>query len=226
MSEEGIRLAKRVAASQVCSRREAEALITSGAVQVDGQVVTDPARRVAEGARLQVQAQSAAQWGVGALTVLLHKPAGTRAIDALRAAWPALGLGPAPMASLLEHLPLPVAAAGLSVWSGDRGMVRRLQDRERPLEIEWLLTLPMTAAGPVIGELQAGGVRASLGHERDGVGQWRLVDKGDRGAEMVDFLDRSQFRGAWTLRRQRIGRMGLSPLAAGQARLRLDFEKF
>jgi hypothetical protein len=43
---------------------------------------------------------------------------------------------------------------------------------------------------------------------------------------MVDFLDASQFSGAWTLRRQRIGRMGLSPLAPGQARLRLDFEKF
>jgi 23S rRNA pseudouridine2604 synthase len=226
MSEEGVRLAKRVAASQVCSRREAEELIAAGAVQVNGEVVTDPARRVLDGARVQVLAQTAAQWGVGALTVLLHKPAGARAVDALRAAWPALGLGPAPVASLLEHQPLPVAAAGLSAWSNDRAMVRRLQDRERPLELEWLLTLPVAAAGPVITELQAGGVRASLGHERDGVGQWRLVDKGDRGAELVDFLDRGQFRGLWTLRRQRVGRMGLSPLAAGQARLQLEFERF
>ena len=45
-SEEGIRLAKRVAAEQNCSRREAEALIEAGGVQVNGQVVTDPARRV------------------------------------------------------------------------------------------------------------------------------------------------------------------------------------
>ena len=58
------------------------------------------------------------------------------------------------------------------------------------------------------------------------LGQWRLVDKGDRGAELVDFLDGGQFKGRWTLRRQRIGRMGLSPLAAGQARVRQDFEKF
>ena len=41
-SEEGIRLAKRVAADQNCSRREAEALIVAGGVKVDGQVVTDP----------------------------------------------------------------------------------------------------------------------------------------------------------------------------------------
>ena len=33
-SEEGIRLAKRVAADQNCSRREAEALIVAGGVQV------------------------------------------------------------------------------------------------------------------------------------------------------------------------------------------------
>ena len=45
-SEEGIRLAKRVAAEQNCSRREAEALIVVGGVQVAGKVVTDPARRV------------------------------------------------------------------------------------------------------------------------------------------------------------------------------------
>jgi 23S rRNA pseudouridine2604 synthase len=44
LSDEGIRLAKRVAAEQNCSRREAEALIVAGGVQVAGQVVTDPAR--------------------------------------------------------------------------------------------------------------------------------------------------------------------------------------
>ena len=105
-------------------------------------------------------------------------------------------------------------------------MVRRLLDRERPLETEWLLTLPVAAADSIIGALQAGGVRASLSSEREGFGQWRLVDKGDRGAELVEFLDRSQVPTGWTLRRQRIGRMGLSPLVSGQARFRLDFEKF
>ena len=226
MSEEGVqegtRLAKRVAAQQVCSRREAEELIAAGAVRVNGEVVTDPARRVLDADALQVQAQAS----TGALTVLLHKPAGMKSLDALRAAWPPLGLGPAPVSTLSEHLPLPLSASGLSVWTNERPTARRLQDRERPLELEWLLTLPMAVADSVITELKAGGVRASLGHERDGIGQWRLVDKGDRGPELVSFLDAGQFKGAWTLRRQRIGRMGLSPLAIGQARWRLDFEKF
>ena len=66
---EGVRLAKRVAALQACSRREAEALIASGAVQVAGEVVTDPARRVAEDQPVQV---SDGPVNV-AMTVLLHK---------------------------------------------------------------------------------------------------------------------------------------------------------
>jgi len=53
-SEEGIRLAKRVAAEQNCSRREAEALIVAGGVQVANKVVTDPARRVREEQTVQV----------------------------------------------------------------------------------------------------------------------------------------------------------------------------
>jgi 23S rRNA pseudouridine2604 synthase len=218
---EGIRLAKRVAALQGCSRSQAEALIAAGAVQVDGQVVTDPARRVAERMSVQVSPGPVG----GAMTVLLHKPAGMASAEALRQSWTALALGPLPPAGLQELLPLPQHAAGLSVWSDERPVVRRLLDRERPAEMEWLLSMPM-AAGGIIATLQAGGVRASLGHERDGIGQWRLVDKGDRGQALVDFLDASQLADAWTLRRQRIGRLGLAPLSVGQARLRLDFEKF
>jgi len=219
---EGVRLAKRVAALQACSRSQAEALITAGAVQVQGQVVTDPARRVAEGMLVQVSTGVA----VGAITVLLHKPAGMTAAQALREAWPALGLGQSPPPGLQELLPLPTLAAGLSVWSDERPVVRRVLDRERPLEMEWLLSLPFAMAEAVILALQVGGVRASLGHERGSTGQWRLVDKGDRGPALVDFLDQDQFNGVWTLRRQRMGRLGLAPLAAGQVRLRLEFEKF
>ena len=219
---DGVRLAKRVAAQQGCSRSQAEALIAAGVVQVDGAVVTDPGRRVAEGAQLQVSDLAP----VGALTVLLYKPAGMTAAEALQQAWASLGQGPAPLASLQELLALPKPASGLCVWSNERPVVRRLLDHERPAETEWLLSMPLVAGPAVVPALQAGGVRASLGHERGGVGQWRLVDKDNRGQAMADFLDGSQFSGGWSLRRQRIGRLGLSPLSVGQARLRLDFEKF
>ena len=63
MSQDGVRLAKRVAAVQGCSRREAEWLITSGAVQVAGQTVTEPAHRVSEQVPLQVLPQAMASTG-------------------------------------------------------------------------------------------------------------------------------------------------------------------
>ena len=225
MSEEGIRLAKRVAALQGCSRREAEGLVAAGAVQVQGQVVTDPARRVLAQTLVQVSQQAPG----GPVTVLLHKPARVSAADALRAAWAAVFPDAVLPAGLQEWMPLPLQACGLSVWSDERPVVRRLQDRERPLQTEWLLTLPLAAAGKLLPVLQSQGLRASLGHERDGVGQWRLVCQGDVGPQLADFLACSPLAtgiGAWTLRRQRIGRLGLSPLGPGQARQRLDFERF
>jgi len=219
--QEGIRLAKRVAAQQVCSRREAEELIAAGAVRVNGEVVTDPARRVLDADALQVQAQAS----TGALTVLLHKPAGVSADQALQQAWPSLGQGPGPRRGLRECWPLPEAASGLSVWSDEPPVLRRLADRERPLEVEWQLGLPLAAAAPVLQTLQALGLRLSLGHERAGMGLWRVVGKGPQAAEwpaaaVAGWPASAQWR------RQRLGRLGLAPLAPGQARLRRDIEKF
>ncbi len=105
-------------------------------------------------------------------------------------------------------------------------VLRRLRERQRPLETEWLLTLPIAVAEPVIAALQGGGLRVSLGHAREGTGQWRLADKGDPGVSLVDYLGRQPLAGAWRLHRQRIGRIGLPPLPCGQARWRRDFEKF
>ena len=220
--QDAIRLSKRVAAEQACSRREAEALIFAGAVEVDGQTVTDPAHRVSGQARLQVKPVAPA----ANLTVLLHKPAGITAPLALGQAWGALGLGPLPPVDLRECLPLPVQACGLSVWSSESPVLRRLADRVQPLECEWLLALPTAAAPAVVAALRAAGVRASLGHEREGQSPWRLIDKTDRALAWPAGLPPMPPDGAWTLRRQRIGRLGVSPLASGQARVRPLFEKF
>ena len=73
-SEEGIRLAKRVAAELNCSRREAEALIVAGGVQVAGKVVTDPARRVLTEQALQVN-RLVSMAALAPMTLVLFKPA-------------------------------------------------------------------------------------------------------------------------------------------------------
>lgn len=220
--QQGIRLSKRVAAVQACSRRDAEALILAGAVQVDGQTVTDPAHRVSEQTCVLVSPMPR----VARLTVLLFKPVGIAASAALGQAWPTLGLGASPPTDLRECLALPVQACGLSVWSSEGPVVRRLTDWRQPLECEWLLALPTEAAPTVLPALRAAGVRASLGHEREGRSQWRLVDQADRASAWPAGLPTLPLNGAWTLRRQRIGRIGLSPLVSGQARVRQVFEKF
>ena len=221
-ADEGVRLAKRVAALQGCSRSQAEAWIVAGAVRVNGQVVTDPARRVPEAVPVLVTDNAAH----AELTVLLHKPAGVPAMEALHQAWAELAPGRALPGGLQACWSLPEPVSGLTVWSSERTVLRRLLDRERPLEVEWLMSLPMAEAEAVLARLKALGVRASLGHERGGMGQWRLVGKGDQALSWIGILDAGQLSGSASLRCQRLGRLGLSPLAPGQARLRLDFEKF
>src|SRR2546427_5190178 len=76
MSEsESVRLAKRLAEQEQCSRREAELHITAGNVQVDGKVVQLPETRVRP--EQQVTLRSGAQpEAVPPVTLLMNKPAG------------------------------------------------------------------------------------------------------------------------------------------------------
>ncbi len=120
-SEEGIRLAKRVAAEQNCSRREAEALIVAGGVQVAGKVVTDPARRVREEQIVQVN-RLVSMAALAPLTLVLFKPAHRVANLAwlqdtvgLKAPQPGLW-GPERLAKMQMPLPLAKPASGLCIF--------------------------------------------------------------------------------------------------------------
>ena len=53
-----MRLGKHLAHAGVASRRAAEALIAAGRVEVDGEVMTDPARDVGEGSRVEVDGRA------------------------------------------------------------------------------------------------------------------------------------------------------------------------
>jgi 23S rRNA pseudouridine2604 synthase len=64
-----------LAQSGVCSRREAETLITSGLVSIDGEVVSDPGRKIAAGQTLVLADKAQADLGAK-LSVVIHKPVG------------------------------------------------------------------------------------------------------------------------------------------------------
>jgi 23S rRNA pseudouridine2604 synthase len=64
-----------LAQSGVCSRREAEALIADGLVEIDGVRVDDPGRKIEAGQTLVLADRAEARLD-GALSVMIHKPVG------------------------------------------------------------------------------------------------------------------------------------------------------
>ena len=77
MSEEqqSIRLAKRLAEQEQCSRREAELYIAAGNVQVDGKVVLVPESRVTLDQVVTLR-KGATPEAIPPVTILMNKPAG------------------------------------------------------------------------------------------------------------------------------------------------------
>jgi len=69
------RINKWLGQSGVCSRREAEGLISEGLVSIDGEVVTDAGRKILPGQTLTLNDGAAAALDA-AVTIVLHKPVG------------------------------------------------------------------------------------------------------------------------------------------------------
>jgi len=229
LSEEGIRLAKRVAAEQQCSRREAETLIVAGGVRVAGQVVTDPARRVKEVQTVNVNRQ-VSMAALAPVTLVLFKPAdrvGNLAwlqdTVGLKASQPGLW-GPERLAKMLMPLPLPKAASGLSIFSDDLAVLRHLEDRRSPMEAEWMATLQGTVSETTIKALNGPGIRASVNRQTDELTVLRIAGKDIDGLELGRWLD--QQCTLQDLRRQRVGRLNLAPLSPGQWRALEGYERF
>lgn len=228
-SEEGIRLAKRVAADQNCSRREAEALIVAGGVQVAGHVVTDPARRVRDEQAIQVN-RLVSMAALAPLTLLLFKPADKVA----NLAWlqDSAGLkarqagiwGPERLAKMQMPLPLPKAASGLCIFSDDLGVLRHLEDRRSPMEVEWMATIKGPVAESTLKALHGPGLRASVNRQTDTLTVLRIAGKDIEAQELGRWLD--QQCPLQDLRRQRVGRLSLAPLEVGQWRQLEGHERF
>ena len=223
-SDEGLRLSKVVAALQSCSRSQAEAWIASGAVQVNGQVVNDPARRVQpEQVRVlavQRTPRADARWTVLAYVSAPHS-------------WPEVHVdhadAPVP-AGLRKHAPLfslpsgPVS--GLEVWSNDPMVLQRFADRQRPLEAEWMLSVPAKALDATLQRLQSWQVRSSISQRQAERGSLRVITPTPEAPGWLPALAASLPAGEWQLRRQRIGQKSLRPLTPGTWRQLKFGEKF
>jgi len=232
--DEGIRLAKRVAAIAGCSRREAELLIENGAVRVDGQPALLPQSRVRPDQRVEIE-HGARPEPVLPVTLLLHKPAGLPAEEAHRLLLPANHHDPerAGLRFLPRHAnaqrcmtPLETGASGLVVFTQEFRIERKLLEDAAILEHEVMVDV----AGPVGPETlarmeQRSGARVSIGQQAEGHTGLRFAIKGPRPGQLAHICDAAGLQ-ILAMRRIRIGRVPLAGLLARQWRYLGPNERF
>jgi 23S rRNA pseudouridine2604 synthase len=236
-SEESRRLAKVVAALVPCSRREAEQYIAEGWVRVDGRVIEEPQFRVA-GERVEIDPQATLE-ATAPATLLVHKPAdvSTPQLQALLAAatrWSGDDSGIRRVKShgvaLVALLPLPPEASGLSVFSQDGRIVRKLKEEAGTLEQELVAEVTGTIAPGGLARLCHGLVfegkalppaRVSWQSEA----RLRFAVKGIA-PEWVPWMCAQVGLTLTALKRIRIGRVPMAGLPSGQWRYLRPTERF
>ena len=234
-----VRLAKYIADTIPCSRREAEQYIEGGWVQVNGQVIEEPGWRVAEDAVVEVSPDARLQ-PVEPVTILFHKPAGLD-LSGLPDAWitpeTRQATDRSPLRFLKKHVagltvatPLDRQASGLVVLTQEYRITRKLVDDAAKTEHEYLVE--------VAGEIADGGLEV--------LNQGRFYKGKAMPAAKVSWQNETRLRFAMktppaglidnmvgavglkivAMKRLRIGRLPVSGLEAGQWRYLLGYERF
>ena len=231
---EPVRLAKRLAEMLPCSRSEAEQYIAGGWVTVDGVVVEEPQFRVLH-QKIELS-KEASLLGSGAVTLLLHKPAGFEADLKQATHSPDDRSGIKCLkkhltAELVSQLALP--ASGLAVFTDDWRVARKLQEDAATLEHEVVVE--------VEGSIKAGGLerlnRIDHGLTFNGKllppakvswqseARLRFALKGELPGQIAYFCE-SVGLTITGMKRLRIGRVAMSGLQVGQWRYLLPGERF
>ena len=243
--DEGIRLAKQVAAERGCSRREAELLIENGAVRVDGRVVEVPGARVRDGQRVEIDAAARPE-PVQAVTLLLHKPPGI-AFDAPIARLVVAARRQADDGSrrptLQRHFigqrcltPLETGASGLIAFTQDPRIERKLIEDGGLIENEVMVDVAGTVEPRALHRLNQSPVvdgramlpaRVSIGRQsEDGARTGlRFAIKGSWPGQIAQMCDDVGLR-ILGMKRIRVGRVPLAGLAPGEWRYLLPHERF
>lgn len=228
MQDDGIRLAKRLAEQQGCSRAEAERYIAGGWVTVDGTVVEDPATRVHAGQAVALL-PGATPVEPPPVTILLHKPAGVDAAGALAL------LGADTLAQedgrgkrfLQRHLarltlatPLAAEASGLVVFTQDWRVLRKLVDDADRIEHEYVVEVDEQVLDDTLAL-----INRQLKASRQSEGRLRFAGKLLQPGQAAA-LCREAGLTVRAIRRLRIGRVPMAGLAAGRWRYLHDTERF
>jgi 23S rRNA pseudouridine2604 synthase len=244
MTDEGIRLAKRVAEQVPCSRAEAERYIAGGWVTVDGAVVEEPAMRVTPAQQVNLLPGASAD-EVPPVTILLHKPVGSNAgvgtdgQDALAClVADTLEQGGRTRARFLkQHLarltlatPLETEASGLVVFTQDFRVARKLVDERNRIEQEYVVEVSgqMPDGGLALlnrGLTFEGRALAPMKVSWQNETRLRFAAKDIRPGQVARMC-RAVGLQPVEIRRIRVGRLPLASLPVGQWRYLQEFERF
>ena len=244
MTDNSIRLAKRVAEMIPCSRNEAEQYIAGGWISVDGKIVEEAGARVEDEQEVTID-PDATLAEVLPVTILLHKPAGYNAGVGVDGEAATTLLGPDTLLApdhgnqrfLRRHLSkltlcchLETRATGLVVYTQDFRVARKLIDEVMRVEQEYIVE--------VKGDIIENGL-ALLNHGLSFNGKpiapmkvsWqnetrlRFALKGIRPGQLVQMCRMVNLT-VVSAKRIRIGRVPMASLPVGQWRYLHEYEKF
>jgi 23S rRNA pseudouridine2604 synthase len=234
---EGIRLSKRVADILKCSRAEAEQVIVGGWVKVNNVVVDEPAHRVKDE---QIDIHSTAQRGkVPLLTVILYKTSGQSCLSqSHNNIWKSLTpetrskqdrsgitLTPRLQKSLQCAAALEDAATGLVVLTEDPAMLRKLLDERTPLEHEMLAEVQGPVSPDQLHDMCPTGLKTSISSATPEKTGLRMAFKGYQPGYAAGVIENAGLR-LTGLKRVRMGRVLMAPLAPGEWRALMPYERF
>jgi 23S rRNA pseudouridine2604 synthase len=238
MTDDTIRLAKRLAEMIPCSRAEAEKYIAGGWVSVDGEVVEEAGARVADEQDVLLHPDATLAELVP-VTILLHKEAGVDADEAVKLLSPEtlVRADHGNQRFLKRHLanltlasPLDAKASGLVVFTQDFRVARKLVDEGHRVEQEFIVE--------VAGEIREGGL-AMLNHGLTFNGKeiapmkasWqnetrlRFALKGVKPGQLLHMC-RMVGLSVVSTKRIRIGRVPMASLPPGHWRYLHEYERF
>jgi 23S rRNA pseudouridine2604 synthase len=226
---EPVRLAKRVARLRGVSRSEAEHFIAGGWVRVGGKVVEEPQFRVQD-ETIEID-PAATALALPPVTLLLHKPAGEQAaVDAAHRSADDRSV----IHRLKRHLdrlgaptPLPLPASGLVVLTQDGRVLRKLTEDAATIEQELIVQVSGEATPDRLRRLCHGlpAVKVSINSQTGTETRLRFALKGVSAGQLPAMCERVDLA-VIALKRIRIGRVPLGPLAPGQWRFLLPQERF
>lgn len=252
-ADEGLRLAKHVAATHGLSRAQAEAYIEGGFVTVNGKVIESPQHRVKGHERIEVDTAAKLTPNVP-MTILWHKPAGVPADMPVAALSQTITLTSRTSSDrsgirlLQKHLkdqvcvtPLETGASGLVVYTQDFPVKRKLVQDSLLIEHEIMVEVlhktdpddekasetnaQLDDSLRMLSRMVGSHAKVALSKQTDTVAGLRFAVKGFEAGVTADLCYRAGLE-VDAMRRIRIGRLPLAGLQTGQWRFLLGYERF